>query len=72
MTHLATGSEALLVYPAGDADTVTVLSLTDAHAVVRTPRGQTLTVEHEDIGIGVDPTITATLDDGTRLEPDGP
>jgi hypothetical protein len=64
MRTIKAGSKALLVYPAGDADTVTVLSLTEAGAVVRTGSGKVLMTVPEDIGIGTDDELRAVYDSG--------
>ena len=58
------GSEALLVYPEGDADTVTVVELHHDGVVVRLPDGGLYTTVLEDIGLGVDDDLTFVLDDG--------
>lgn len=62
-TVVRTGSQALLTYPEGDCDTVTVLSLDRGSARVVTARGQRYTVELEDLGIGVDESIVPVYDD---------
>lgn len=68
-TVLRTGSTALLVYPSGDVDHVTILSLQPDAATVRLPDGRTYITVIEDLGIGVDDTISAVFDDGTRYPP---
>lgn len=62
---LRTGSEALLSYPEGDADVVTIVALNGSAATVRLPSGSHRIVPIESIGIGVDDAITAVFDDGT-------
>ena len=63
-TTVRSGSEALLVYPEGDADTVTVVELHHDGVVVRLPDGGLYTTVLEDIGLGVDDDLTFVLDDG--------
>ena len=61
---IRTGSEALLVYPEGDTDTVVVEAIDHAAAYVRVPSGRLLAVCHEDLGLGVDDDLAFVLDDG--------
>ena len=62
---LKAGSEALLVYAAGDADRVRILSLTDEAVVVRVVGGERIIrAMPEDIGIGVDDSLVAEVDSG--------
>jgi len=63
-TTVRSGSEVLLVYPEGDADTVTVVELHHDGVVVRLPDGGLYTTVLEDIGLGVDDDLTFVLDDG--------
>lgn len=59
---IGAGDEALLVYPAGDCDQVTILSLTPTVATVRLPDGRTYRTVPEDIGIGVDDELKPRYD----------
>jgi hypothetical protein len=62
---IRTGNTALLMYPEGDCDTVTVLVLTHDLATVQTVLGgKVLTVCIEDLGIGVDDDLAFRFDDG--------
>lgn len=64
---LRVGSEALLLYPEGDVDTVTIVEfvgdplLLGSHVRVRLPDGLVRRVLPEDIGIGVDDDIRVAL-----------
>lgn len=61
-TTLRTGSRALLVYPEGDCDEVTIVALSRNETTVRLPDGRLHVTVPEDIGIGVDDELTAEYD----------
>ena len=69
-TVIQRGSEALLVYPEGDSDTVTVLSVDRECVVLLREFGNNhkiITTVPEDIGIGVDDTLIGLTDEGEYI-----